>query len=62
MAGNTTYSIRQAGARLGVGYRRARQLIASGELKASNIAERGEKPIWRVTGSAIAACKKRRAA
>lgn len=57
-----TYSISQAGAKLGVGYRRTRQLIQAGELKASNIAARGEKPIWRVTGSAIAACKRRRAA
>jgi hypothetical protein len=60
MAHNTTYSIRQAGAKLGTGYRRTRQLVSSGELKASNLAAPGERPIWRVTGSAITACRKRR--
>lgn len=62
MAHQQTYSISQAAERLGVGYRRTRQLIASGELKATNIAAPGERPVWRVSPRAVVAAKKRRAA
>ena len=61
MAHQNTYSLLEAGKKLGVGYRRTRQLVASGELKASNLASPGERPIWRVSGAAIAAARKRRA-
>lgn len=53
-------TISEAAERLGVGYRRARQLIALGELKATNTAAPGARPVWRVSHQAVAAAKRRR--
>jgi excisionase family DNA binding protein len=61
MSDNTQLSISQAGQRLGLGYRRVRQLIASGELKATaDPTARGRRPKWRITPQAVAALQRKR--
>lgn len=54
-------TISQAAARLGVGYRRCRQLIASGELRATtDLTARNGQSLWRITPQAVAALQRKR--